>query len=241
MSQAWALSLPLEAAERVAALRQWPGVECCTIAPLIWLRGGAIDEPQQRVCRSLPGARRFTVLEDGQLLPVGAAVPRGWLPKGPWQRLDQWLKLELPPTIDAGRLPAPTALRLVRSSQQREPNWLLTSLDAWVQYAATAPKVRLARWSFAADRHARVLVRGAPLAPLAGGRLVEADGIVVPAGWTLAPLAEAAVIRRVLGLAAGEFAVWSQDGSWRRIAADDFVQATRSAVRLTHQELCRDA
>jgi hypothetical protein len=99
-----------------------------------------------------------------------------------------------------------------------------------------APQARLAHWSFAADSTGRVVVRGAPLPPLRGTQYVEECGIAAPAGWHWAPPVEAAVARAALGLEQGDSALWFADGSWHKIAAGDWVRATRSAARFSVQE-----
>ena len=77
-----------------------------------------------------------------------------------------------------------------------------------------------AAWRYTAGR----------LPPLPGQRWVEQEGIAVPAGWTWTPAVEAALVRQVFGLAAGDVALWHADGAWERIAGDEFVRATRAAV-----------
>ena len=117
---------------------------------------------------------------------------------------------------------------------------MLAGLDAWSAYGATAPQVRLACWSFAANSTGLVLVRGTPLPPLPGTRFVETDGIAVPLGFAWSPAVPAAVLRRVFKLEKDDALLWTADGVRRRIAAGDWVRATRSAVRLTCDALTRD-
>jgi hypothetical protein len=223
-------------AESLAAMRAWPGVEVCAVGEAVWLRAECLDEPRQEACRRLPGADRFTVLDDGQLLPISALVPRGHLPPGPWQPLVAWLKVVLPPALATAPAPPRVRLTLVRCGEEREPSWLLTDLESWARYAATAPQVRLARLAFAANGQGQVIVRGSPLPPLAGQRLVEQAGIAVPSGWTWTPAVDATVVRDVFLLAAGDSALWLADGSWFKIGSSDWVQATRSAARLSLEE-----
>jgi hypothetical protein len=87
-----------------------------------------------------------------------------------------------------------------------------------------------------ADDRGRVIVRGAPLPPLPGVRLVEQDGIAVPAGWTWYPAIDAVVVRELLSLKSEDSARWNTAEGWQRISASDWVQTTRSAVRLTREE-----
>ena len=239
MNVRWAWSLPVTECRLLGPLRLWPGVEVCEVSAAVWLRAAQLDVEQWERCRRLPGADRYTVLDDGQLLPVDHLAPRGYLPAGPWQPLAKWLDVALPAADTSCPAPQGVELRLVRSNEPCDPTWLLATLEAWVAYAVTAPQVRLARWSFAADRQGGILVRGAPLPPLPGTRCVESHGIVVPAGWTWSPRVDAMVLRDTFELGQGDSAFWQVDGSWQRILAGDWVRATRSAVRLTCAELQR--
>jgi hypothetical protein len=225
----------MRAEDAHAAVRLWriPGVEVCDSAGFIWLRGAALDESLELLLRALPGARRFTTLPDGQLLAPSALVPRGWLPDGPWVNLRQWVTVEMPIAGLPGRVEATVSLRLVRSDQTDDPAALLTALELWAGYAATAPQVRLDRWQFAVAGDRRVLVHGRPLPPLRGQHLVDLEGLLVPAGWTWSPAVEPRVVRSALGLESGEFALWSADGSWERIPAVAMVRASRSGARMT--------
>lgn len=231
----FAWSMPLAELRALGSIRRWSGLEGLSAAPRIWLRAQSLEDEQWERVRRLPGADRYLVLDDGQLLPVGCMVPRGRLPEGEWRPLDRMLAVVLPPTDDPCVAPAPTPLRLVRSNQEREATWLQTSLTEWANYAAVAPQVRLARWSFVADRRGRVVVRGAPLPPLPGIRFVEQSGIAVPSGCAWSPSLPVDVVREAFALTANECLLWTADGACERIAADDWVQAARSAVRLTQE------
>jgi hypothetical protein len=217
----------------LGAVRRWSGVEALELPSLVWLRAPSLEDEQWERVRHLPGADLFTVLDDGQLVPFDALVPRGYLPVGDWQPLDRWLSVELPHAGETTTLTQTTTLKLVRSTTERDATWLQTSTTDWAAYAVAAPQVRLARWSFLADRRGCIVVRGTPLPPLPGLRFVEQSGIAVPLGWTWSPNLPVDVVREAFGLAANESLLWMPDGACERIAADDWVQATRSAVRLT--------
>jgi hypothetical protein len=236
-AQAWAIRLDPADAEGAGQLRQVAGIEVCEEAEAVWLRGPEADESLQRRLASVPGARRFMVLPDGQLLPFGGRVPRGWLPKRHWMALARWIALVMPPSRFAGRCRTRVPLVLERSDHAEESSLLLASWQTWRDYAVDAPQVRLDRWRFALSADGRAAIHGRPLPPLPGEPWVEQDGIAVPAGWAWSPAVEAAIVRQVFGLAAGDVALWHVDGAWEQIAADDFVRATRAAVRQTAAEM----
>jgi MoxR-vWA-beta-propeller ternary system domain bpX2 len=180
------------------------------------------------------------------LRPQGKRVPCGYLPEGDWQPLADYLLLELPQVagddrvaeIDGRQADAQlafgqVAISIRRGGPLREPNLLLTGRDAWAAYGSTAPQARLDRCHFALDARGRCLVRGNPLPPVPGARLVEEQGIAVPGGWQWQPRVDAAVIRELLHLEAGELARFDTDGTWELIEPTDWVFATRSAIRLS--------
>ena len=244
----WAIRLDRRDVAAAGRLRQVAGVEVCEQADAVWFCGPQAGEELQWQLAAVAGARRFSVLPDGQLLPCGARVPQGRLPQGPWTALVRWMGCVLPPARLAGRSETLLSPALVRTDRVAEASLLLTRFDLWAAYALEAPQVRLDRWRFAVAADGRVVVHEQALSrpvanlsyglpPLPGDRWVEQEGIAVPAGWTWTPAVAAALLREVFGLAAGDVALWHVDGVWERIAADEFVRATRAAVRETLKNL----
>jgi hypothetical protein len=229
----WAVRLTSADVQHAVRLWRVPGVEVCAVERTVWLRGPEQNEALELRLRSLPGAERFSVLPDGQLCSPGALVPRGWLPPGPWVALNAWLVVEPPVASLAGRLAVSVPLHLVRAVEVAEPDAVLTDMVRWASYARTAPQVRLDRWLFTAADDGRVLVCGRPVPPIPGRCLVERQGVLTPAGWTWSPQVEPAIIRSVGGLQPGDLMLWHVDGRWERMPGEEFVRASRSAVRKT--------
>lgn len=127
-------------------------------------------------------------------------------------------------------LPPPVPLTIVPCGEPREPALLETTLSRLSEHCTVAPQWRIARWSFAAAADGRTFVRGLPLPALPGTQWVETDGICVPAGTAWSPAVEPAVLRQLLRLAPGDIALLRSDGTWDRLAAGDWVRASRSAV-----------
>ena len=161
MSERWALRLAKREAGSLGSLRLVPGVQVCDQDGEVWLRGERADDSLRRRLLVLPESCLFAVLDGGEIVPHGARVPVGRLPEGQWQALPRWLSVILEPAALSGRIEERAGLRMVPAVVEREANVLLTSLQAWVAYAADAPQVRLQRWRFA--------VTSSPLAPVFGG------------------------------------------------------------------------
>ena len=238
MSETWVLVAPRESAAALARVRPTTGLEILEQADSLWLRGGRRCDELDRQLRLVPGGRRLCVLADGQTVPAGKLVPLGRLPEGAWLPLAEWLEVALPAAVAApAQRITPQPLRLVPAGQMREPTLLETSLAEWCRYVETAPQWRIDCWTFAATADGRVIVRGLPLPPLPGVQWVVEEGVAVPAGYEWSPAVDALTLQQALGLAAGELALLRPDGSWDRIADDDWTRASRSAARATRERL----
>lgn len=226
-----ACRVSVEAVAALAPLYGAKNVEICNQEDAVWLRSADMTEQQWEICGHLPGVTRYVVLSDSQLVRWQTRVPQGHLPSGPWMPIREGLPFERPVASRVIRPPNPCPLVLARSITRIDSTWLLTDEKIWHDYAITAPQIRLARWSFVVDGQHRAIIRGVPLPPIPGEPLVEQAGIAVPAGWTWQPNVPAVIVRQVMGLSAGDSALWQPSGGWHRIVESDWVQATRSAVR----------
>jgi hypothetical protein len=233
MSRRWAASLPLARSADAVQLWRTAGVEVCPGHERLWLRGEHFDEALDRSLRTLLGCERFSTDDAGLITPVEAVLPVERLPDGPWQPLTEWFRVAPPRRRFAAQTSERVALTLVRSERPQTTNVLVAPFAAWRQYAERAPRLRLERWTFAVSDDGRAVIRGTPLPPLAGTHFVETAGIAAPAGWTWTPPLHAPVLRAAFGLADGDLVLLNSDGTHEQIAGDDFVAATRSAVRLS--------
>jgi MoxR-vWA-beta-propeller ternary system domain bpX2 len=233
MTEIYALELPKADAANVGSLRTVGGVDVCEAQDHIWLRTVNPPDALRKKLRGLPGGLLFEVSGDGQLCRVGTRVPRGHVPAGPWKPLSSWLEVRLPTAALPATLPERIPLHLVVDHVFRAPNVLLTSLAAWTAYGLAAPQVRLDRWHFAVSDKGDVIVRGTPLPTVAGTRLVEEQGIAVPSGWHWSPAVDADVLRTMFQLSQHDLLLWTPQGRRERIGSQQFVRATRSAIRLS--------
>lgn len=242
MSDAWAASMLVDQAPLLAPLRLTPGIRVLDAGETVWLCGENVSEIEG-LLRGISGLLRFHLEGDDSLRPVGRVAPCGELPKGNWTPIAEWFSCELPPTVWPGLTTDGATIRLVRSSVEIEATMLLVDWPIWRDYAVAAPQSRLERLAFAADRAGRALIKGKPLPPLPGRRLIEMDGVVIPAGWRWEPHVEASVIRKALmresrtsDIAfdeAEDMFLFDADGSWEIVPGDALTQASRSAIRLT--------
>jgi hypothetical protein len=237
VSTRWAVAVPLKQAAATAPLRTVPGIEVCVTDDRLWLRGTQWTDDLDRSFRKILGAERFHQKTDGQLVPWSRILPTARLPDGAWRSLSTWLQPVLPTTVYPSTIGKQAALHLVRTYVERDANVLRVDTHAWRNYAATAPRVRLLHLAFAVSEDGQVVIRGLPLPPLQGAQFVEVNGIAAPTGWTWTPALDAASLRQSIGITDGGLAMFTLEGTCDVIEADNFVRATRSAVRLTEEAL----
>jgi hypothetical protein len=234
-TSAWAARLPRDAAGAVAALRLRTDVLVAEAGDQVWLRGDMLSAELELELRTIPGAERFDLAGNGSLTPRGSRVPTASLPELAWHKPQEFFRVTAQPAALAGELPTRATLRVIRdtAARERDASVLVTSLQAWVQYASTAPLVRLRPLRFAASADGRVLIRGTPLPPLAGRRYVEHEGAALPGGFAFSPAIDAATVRALLGTDPQSLALFHEDGTCEQIDADEFVPASRAAARAT--------
>lgn len=236
---AWAIQLRTGEIDPLGVLWRIPGVEAMQDGGQIWLRGHSADDTTRRILGSISCAGSYEVLADGALRQIGRLVPHGYLPAGTWRPLDVFLTIALPPSIWPARQLPRVPVRLVPSTTSLEPNILLTNLECWRNYAATAPQVRLRQCQFAVADDGRVLVQGTPLPSISGVRAVARHGVVVPCGWTWAPAVDASILAKSWGINPGDLWLLWPGRPVERIGEECLVAANRSAVRRTWEAFQR--
>lgn len=239
MTLHWAIRISLADAESLAPLRLTRGIEVAEKERFVWVRGDGKDEKLERVLRSLPAIARFEVSSGNRLRNLESRIPAETLPALNWQPLNTWLRVQMAAGArDERDKKDPkdwrrVSLRIVRSTEERPIELLMTSLTEWQQFALRAPEVRLRQLRFAVGGDGKVAVRGMPLPPLRGRQFVLYGNIAVQAGFTWEPAVSDEVLARRLGLSADALVLLYEDGSFSRIEAEQFVPATRGAVRET--------
>ena len=236
MNHPWAICIGGQDASSLASLRLAPGIEVAVVGSLVWLRGDA-DESLSPKLAVLPARGRYEWMEPDRLRPLDHRIPSDLLPAASWLPLREWLQVELPVAALPAGLSATAPLRLVRSTEEREADLLLTTFDEFRRFATKAAQVRLERLRFAATEDGRVLVHGTPLPPLPGQRFVLRQGLAVPAGFAWQPAVSAEVVIRRFGVAGDALVLWNADDTITRLHTEQLIPVTRGAVRATAEGL----
>jgi hypothetical protein len=240
MNFPWVICLAKEDAAAMAGLRLTSGLEIAEADDRVWLRGPAASESLAAALQRLPALARYESLKGNRLRNIECSIPSHVLPPLTWQPAKAWLQVEQTPehaVSDSKPNLAPAGIRLVRSAKERQPGLLLTSLQDWTEFALGAAALRLRPLQFAVNETSHVVVRGEPLPPLRGRRFVIDGNIVAPAGFAWQPAVSSAVLARLIGVSGQDLALFDENGSFCRVQAEQFVTATRSAVRETLSEL----
>jgi len=233
----WAIYIAKEDSATLGALRLISGIEVAEEDDHIWLRGKAGDENLEPKLAALPALERFQWLDANKLRRIDQRVPSRRLPELPWKNISAWSQVRPPLAAFPADLPAKVALRLVRSTEEQQPTLLLTSIGQFRAFSRNAAAIRLNPLRFAANANGDVLIRGNPLPPLPGRRYVLHGRIAVPAGFSWEPPVATEVLERSLNVSGDAMIVWHEDNTITRLHTEQFISATRSAVRATAEAL----
>jgi hypothetical protein len=227
--------LPADGLAVLADLRTRPGVRVVERDGVVWVFWPPADADVTTRLLPVQGVELFT-RRDGLWFRVGQHLPYEGVPDEEGRPLAEALTpaaLALPAPPEPS--PRPVRLTVVRDGQPRPATALL------------APLADLARWADLATSHALsaleaavcgdvVLVRGAPLPPLAGGTRLWGRLVLVPLGWRPEPDLPEAALADALGLREGRLALLNQEGV-EVLPAAALAPLTRAGLRLALQGL----
>lgn len=219
--------------EALASLRLMRGLKVAEQDSTVWLRGIPFSEKLPNEIWELPAKHIYTLDKENNLFPIGTRVPVAKLSELVWIPIQQYVKVEAPVSAIRGEMKETVAVRLVPSSEMQAGQALLTEIAQWKAYADTAPLTRLKRLSFAASELNAVLLIGTPLPPLPGREYWMIEKMLLPCGYDFEIGLMRSLLPRKLNPDGDGFILFDTDGSWQKINADNFVTATRSAVRMT--------
>jgi hypothetical protein len=232
MQRSWAVRLDGRDAEGAAALRLEFGIQACQSADGFWLRGIQLDDRLDRQLAKLPGGQRYAIDEHGLGIPDGCLLPTIRVPDAGWEPIAACFPLRLGTAALPGALPERLCVGLRRSGAEQPCTALVCSWEAWSCWADESPLVRLSRLRFSRCDQ-RALLLGEPLPPLPGIRCHVQGGLILPAGYALAPIADPELITEVFRLKRGDFALVDATGEWEMVSATAIAEAHRMSVRAT--------
>lgn len=224
-----------DACTLLGSVRTESDLEVCEDEDVVWIRCQQASDELQKSFMRLPVVH-FSASEDGQLIERGTRVPLGYVPKGPWIPIAQWMKVTAPIAGLSGCAPQPISIEMAPCDEFKLPQLMRTDFKVWGNYAVNAPLFRLERLAFATSGDGTIYIKGDPLPAIPGERYVLEDRIAVEAGWKWRPEVAPEVVQSALNIRADELVVLDRKGDWLCLSEECFVQASRAAVRATSQE-----
>jgi hypothetical protein len=231
MTDQWAACFPQSSLQSALHLRVRSDVKACQEGEIIWLTGAGSFEEIDPLLRRVPKMIRYTVQADNTITRMGWRIPERKLPAANWSAFSAIAELHPQPAALPAGARTTVPIQIVRSAHSEEPSAMLCPIQFWVDYAMTAPGVRLKPLHFAVREDGQTLILGSPLPPLRGLYLIDRAGLLLPGGYCWAPRLEAQIIRRSMNLATNDFALFNLDGSYELIPAENIIAASRSAAR----------
>jgi hypothetical protein len=229
----------------LASIRTLPKVEAaaCVVAdetPQIFLRGILSADKLPIEIQKLPIQEIF-ILKENLLFPIGGVTPLSKLPDLRWQSLLDFLPIELPKSPFPAVVDVKIPIRLVDSAQIQKSCALLTDFKEWANYVETAPEVRLNKCFFAVSKSGKALILSNDfLPPITGTTYWQDEQILLPCGKAFEFGITAHLLTKKYALEKGGFLFFSEEldiDKPQRIDLQDFVRCTRSAVRLTQDNI----
>ena len=199
----------------------------------IWLKGNSAVINLENSLRQLPVRTTFLADEHKNLFVPGKLTPVDRLKDLQWMSLMEFIKVEPPTAALPGKQSSQLKVKLIPSEKERPGKALLTSLEAWKQFAETAPATRLEAWKFAVSEKNEVLIIGIPLPSLPGKEYWAADDLLIPSGYDFESDLLPRFASQKLCPGRNAYIVFDIDGCYQKIEKEFFVNAIRSAVRLT--------
>jgi hypothetical protein len=198
----------------------------------IWLKCTSEDDSNNLFIKQLPVQKTFFIDDHGYLFHPGTLTPVEILHIKTWIPVKQFIPVELPVAAMPAKVNTFIGIRVISSSAERNADALLTSLDAWKAYAEHASSIRLCSLKFAVSENKNVFVIGKPLPSIPGRAYWINKKIALPCGYDLEwNFLMDSIIQKFSS--ADELMVFNDKSECQKIHYSFFVQATRSAIRLT--------
>lgn len=217
--------------QSLAPHRALPGWELMVAeAGSCWLR---VPLTNAAIFAVLPLSGRWTVDGGGLLTRIGRRVAELRLETGEWQPVSKMLPVGPPARGGVGMIPPAADFMLEIEHEEQPAEALLARWVDFAHWADTAFSPRLASLQFARCDDDRVLVTGKPVPPIRGTGFHRVGRLLLPGGYRLPDHVWPQLVEESLGLGANRMALIHSDGSYESVAEENFIPASRAAVRVT--------
>lgn len=229
----WVFVLAENNKEALGHVRTLAALQAARNGDTIWLRGIDANAKVDSKIKQLPLKATYLLGNDNLLFPQGTIIPQQVMPELIWVEIAKFITVEVATSAMPGKTDEKVSIKLLPSQNVQPGEAILTPVFYLKQYAETAPQARLNAIKFAVNENNEALIIGSPLPPLPGNEYWRDNGLLLPCGFEFEiPVTAALFAQNINPLGAYEI-LFDTQGQWQKIANENFVQGTRSAIRLT--------
>lgn len=229
----WIFVLDEKDKEALGSVRTLPALQAARNGATIWLRGFDVNTKVDIKIKQLPLVATYLLDHENRLFLQDTVTPKQLLPELNWIEISKFITVEAATSAMPGKTDEKISIQLVSTQNAQQGEAIITSITNLKQYAETAPQSRLSALKFAVNESGDTLITGTPLPPIPGREYWRNNGLLVPCGFDFEiPIASSLFAQSINPLGIYEI-VFAPDGQWQKITKENFIQGTRSAIRLT--------
>ncbi len=220
-------------------IRLYSNVQVATNNNLVWVKGIISDQENDTQIKKIPFKNIYTIDKDSNLFNLGSLTPIDKLKVLDWITIDKFINLEFPSSLMAGRVKETHHVKLIKSDKVQTGNAMITDFEIWNNYAQNASEIRLNKLIFAVSKSNQVIIIGQPLPPIQGLEYWLNNDLLIPAGYDFEIPILANLIFEKLNIKNSSYILFDTNNQWQKIFKENFVNASRSAIRLTSQSVSK--
>jgi|688.fasta_scaffold00432_39 hypothetical protein len=220
-----------------------------------WLRYSADHELCRKAAVNIP-AEHFFSHSGTQLIRDGETVASKTLPNLQWMPLKEYVEVQLPKALLAGRLQIQQmdTWTLKRGGSERDAEAALYDPTSLLPWLSGAPHTRLSPLKFCvADltyqdtpsdhkpNRSLVFIIGKPLPPIPCQFFYRIGPVFVPVGYRWVPALDVSLVEKSFGLAKNQWLLWTLDLGFSIIPQQQFIPLSRAALRAMFEENPRNS
>ena len=229
----WIFVLAEKDKDALGSARTLPNLQAARNGSTIWLRSVDVNVPVDIKIKQLPLAATYLLDEENHLFLQDTITPQQLLPQLNWLEISKFITVEVATSAMPGKTDEKTSVNLIPTQNVQPGEAILTSLIHIKQYAETVPQIRLEALKFAVDNKGNTLVTGTPLPSIPGKEYWRNNSLLLPCGYDFEIPVTATLFAQTMNPIGIYEILFDTEGNWQRIAKENFVLASRSAIRLT--------
>ena len=221
---------------QLGSIRTIPGVLVARFGKCIWLKCKYDGSNIHVKLKGIPAIHMYWMDMEENLFLLDTLTPIMKLPELKWVSLIDFIKVDMPIAALPGQVKTSYKPKIIKSDTVNIGTALLTNLQSWKMYAESASATRLNLLRFAVSEEGMVLIIGNPLPSLPGQEFWNVGNIYISSGYNFEFFFVASLLQEKCNENKSLYLFYTKEGHYASINKEDFVKATRSAIRLTKVE-----